>query len=110
MHFKALCYKNCILWKRNSCLSACEIALPVLLMGFMVLFRVLIVADKKDAKSYITLNQLNSFSPLGGVISNSYFDQSINFLPCMQDGRLLAAYIGFNGDEANIHTTVLSNT
>ena len=56
MHFKALCYKNCILWKRNSCLSVCEILLPVILMGFMVLFRILIKADKNDPKSYITTN------------------------------------------------------
>lgn len=73
MHFKALCYKNCILWKRNQCLSVCEIILPIILMGFMVLFRALIVPEKNDPKSYISWGQPLSYKGAATVINDDVF-------------------------------------
>ncbi len=45
MIFRALCYKNCTLWKRNKCLSICEVAMPVVLTLLLVLMRALIEKD-----------------------------------------------------------------
>ena len=53
MIFRALCYKNCILWKRNRCLSICETVLPITLTLLLVLMRVLITKEDSGEEQYL---------------------------------------------------------
>ena len=55
-HYKALMFKNWILWKRRLFGSLCEILFPLFLLLMLLLIRTGISSDNYDAKSYIGEN------------------------------------------------------
>jgi len=53
-HYKALLYKNWIVWKRNLCCSCCELCLPIALMFLIVIIRRSISATDEPAEGYLS--------------------------------------------------------
>ena len=57
-HYKALLYKNWILWKRNWCTSCCELLFPLALMAIIVIIREAISDTQHDASSHLDKAQV----------------------------------------------------
>ena len=54
MHFRALCYKNCLLWGRNKGLAFFEVFLPIVFIIILVLLRQTNEPDKFKQQPYVT--------------------------------------------------------
>ena len=51
-HFKALNWKNWLIWKRKWASSACEIVFPLLLMAMLVMFWSIYTSDVYEPQNY----------------------------------------------------------
>ena len=57
-HFKTLCRKNWILWKRNLCASLCEILFPIFLILMILVIRVAISKKDRTSDNQISTGQV----------------------------------------------------
>ena len=98
MIFRALCYKNCILWKRNKCLSICETVLPVTLTMLLVVMRILITKDKSEPEQYLQFSKDFNYTYQYNYPEFYPLDEFPQvFGPCFVDDRLLGGFIGSQG-------------
>ena len=54
LHYRALMYKNWILWKRNLFGSLCELLFPVIIFLFLAAIRAAVSKEDEDASSYLS--------------------------------------------------------
>ncbi|KRW99021.1 P-loop containing nucleoside triphosphate hydrolase [Pseudocohnilembus persalinus] len=78
-HLKCLLKKNFILWRRNLCVSICEIFFPVVMCSFFAIFVALKEIEKYNEQSYLVpekiitnINQVNYYPALSVIPFNFY--------------------------------------
>lgn len=94
MIFRALCYKNYILWKRNCLLSVCEVLMPIVVACLLVLMRQLIDKDVQVERQYLQANPALNYTYQFNYDSSFNVSMDATFVPCLSDGRLNGAFIG----------------
>ncbi|CAG9335868.1 unnamed protein product [Blepharisma stoltei] len=80
-HFKALVYKNWILWYRRPLGSFCELFFPILVFIVLYWVRTQVTSDEYEAESY--LNNATYVSPTQTTSVSFEFESSIPFLQCL---------------------------
>ncbi|CAG9334828.1 unnamed protein product [Blepharisma stoltei] len=77
-HYRALLYKNWILWKRRLCGSLCEFLFPVFLLIILAIIRDGVGFSKHSAKSYISPSAMTVSDDDKNYFSSS-FDPPVKF-------------------------------